>query len=425
MQAGQPITFDGSAADRKIIDVNEITTTGGLSIGGQTNLELKTNGTPAFSIDSNQNATFSGPTLTINADVDIQGTLNTISSTEVAFDDSTLLLNSNKSGTAVDSDPDAGLVVNRGANTNVSFLWNETADQWVSSESLAMSNKKITGVADPTSNQDAATKIYVDNKVSPFLPKDGSVEMTGNLDMNSLNKIVNVLNPENDQDAATKKYVDDANTAMTSYVASQIGGVDLSTCAIKSTVNEFTAEQNISVNSSNPALKITQEGAGSALEVHDKASDTTFFKVDEEGYVTTGGSIFVRPVIPTGDASLEVGSGRTADGNAYIDLIGDTTNTDYALRLIRKAGENGVSELKHKGTGSLTISSEDGAEINTNLNGVTKFQITDSQTIVFNDLNIVGVNAWVDGNPILHAGNLPVTATKDGSDTVYTFNALA
>lgn len=44
--------------------------------------------------------------------------------------------------------------------------------------------------------------------VSGLLPKDGSESMTGELNLGS-SKIINVANPTSDQDAATKKYVDD------------------------------------------------------------------------------------------------------------------------------------------------------------------------------------------------------------------------
>lgn len=44
--------------------------------------------------------------------------------------------------------------------------------------------------------------------VSGLLPKDGSESMTGSLDLGT-HKIINVVNPTGDQDAATKKYVDD------------------------------------------------------------------------------------------------------------------------------------------------------------------------------------------------------------------------
>ena len=79
---------------------------------------------------------------------------------------------------------------------------------------MNMNNKKITNLQTPTNNTDAATKKYVDDKstnppdLSPFIKKDGSLPMTGNLNLNG-NKIVNLEDPASDSDAANKKYVDD------------------------------------------------------------------------------------------------------------------------------------------------------------------------------------------------------------------------
>ena len=256
MQAGQPITFNGSAGTHKIVDLETIETTdAALTIGGQS-LNLNAGGSQAFSIDSSRYATFSGPKLTINGDVDIQGTLNSISSTQVTFDDSTILLNSNKPSdeAAANGDPDAGFEVNRGANTNVSFLWNETNDNWLlTGGPLNMGSLKITSLATPTAATDAATMGYVDDAnaamttfvtdsiatansamttyvdgkfgsvdLSDLLRIDGTVAMTGSLNMGGSQNITGLATPTADDHAATMKYVDDANTAMTTFVTDSI-----------------------------------------------------------------------------------------------------------------------------------------------------------------------------------------------------------
>lgn len=65
-----------------------------------------------------------------------------------------------------------------------------------------------------------------------------------------------------------------------------------------------------------------------------------------------------------GDAELNLGSMRGANGNAFIDLIGDTTYTDYGLRLRRhNTGANANSSLDHRGTGTLSINAPDGGAI--------------------------------------------------------------
>ena len=74
---------------------------------------------------------------------------------------------------------------------------------------LNMGTHKVTGLATPTGNTDAATKQYVDNATrGDYLPTAGGT-MTGDIDMNG-NTIENVKDPVNAQDAANKKYVDDS-----------------------------------------------------------------------------------------------------------------------------------------------------------------------------------------------------------------------
>ena len=62
------------------------------------------------------------------------------------------------------------------------------------------------------SNTDAATKKYVDDNtgspdLSDYLEKDGTVAMTGDLNVGN-NKIKNLSNPTQDNEAVTKDYVD-------------------------------------------------------------------------------------------------------------------------------------------------------------------------------------------------------------------------
>jgi len=53
--------------------------------------------------------------------------------------------------------------------------------------------------------------------------------------------------------------------------------------------------------------------------------------------------------------SLEIGAGRTGDGTSFIDLIGDTTYSDYGARFSRNPGANANTEVVHRGTGDLSL----------------------------------------------------------------------
>jgi hypothetical protein len=64
------------------------------------------------------------------------------------------------------------------------------------------------------------------------------------------------------------------------------------------------------------------------------------------------------------DAVLEIGVGATGNRSSFIDIVADTTYTDYGLRVIRNnTGANATSELKHRGTGALNFTTEEAAPI--------------------------------------------------------------
>ena len=65
--------------------------------------------------------------LSIGGNLDVQGSINSISTTEVNIVDNKVVLNTNVTGTP---SADAGLKVNRGTSADVEVLWNEAADQW-------------------------------------------------------------------------------------------------------------------------------------------------------------------------------------------------------------------------------------------------------------------------------------------------------
>lgn len=65
--------------------------------------------------------------LTVNGDLVVSGTTTTINTETIALADNIIVLNSNATGGATQ---DAGLEVERGDDTNVSFIWDESAGRW-------------------------------------------------------------------------------------------------------------------------------------------------------------------------------------------------------------------------------------------------------------------------------------------------------
>ena len=72
---------------------------------------------------------------------------------------------------------------------------------------LDLNNNKITNVADPTEDDDAINKRYLESATNNFLRRDGSNDAQGEISMNN-NKIVNLSEPTEYDDATTKRYVD-------------------------------------------------------------------------------------------------------------------------------------------------------------------------------------------------------------------------
>jgi hypothetical protein len=116
---------------------------------------------------------------------------------------------------------------------------------------IAMGTAKITGLGDPTSAQDAATKTYVDTADALKLSLTGGT-MSGAIAMGT-NKITGVGNPTLAQDAATKAYTDSILGSATSAAASAAAAATSASNAATSASNASTSEGNASTSADNAA----------------------------------------------------------------------------------------------------------------------------------------------------------------------------
>lgn len=80
--------------------------------------------------------------------------------------------------------------------------------------------------------------------------------------------------------------------------------------------------------------------------------------------------------VGTADALINIGANLTGNRYAYLDLIGDTTYTDYGLRIIRNnTGANTTSALQHRGAGTLFLDAQDGGSIVLATSGVNRLTV--------------------------------------------------
>jgi hypothetical protein len=113
--------------------------------------------------------------------------------------------------------------------------------------------------------------------------------------------------------------------------------------------------------------------------------------LDVTGNVGLSGNIYMGQGFNNGN-SIEVGYGRTGSNFAYIDLIGDTTYSDYGFRMLRgNNGANANSQLSHRGTGAFVLIAEEAAPIAFQTSATERMRI-DSSGLV-----LIGTSATVGG----------------------------
>ena len=148
---------------------------------------------------------------------------------------------------------------------------------------------------------------------------------------------------------------------------------------------------------------------GSNFNIFDETGGYTVANFDTAGSFNLRNSIDIGSGVNL-DNKIQIGAGRTGSNYAYIDLIGDTTYTDYGLRLIRgNTGANATSQLVHRGTGDMYISAQDAAPIYFQTSGATRMYIEAGGTVQMNGVLLVGRNsASTDVNTANDTGSFSV-----------------
>jgi hypothetical protein len=177
------------------------------------------------------------------------------------------------------------------------------------SGALAMGTSKITGMGDPTNAQDAATKTYVDTADALKLNLTGGT-MSGAIAMGT-NKITGLGTPTADTDASTKVYVDGILGSATSAATS-------AAAAAVSASNAATSEGNASTSASN-ALSSANAAAASYDSFDDRylGSKTSDPTLDNDGAALLTGALYFNSV--AGEMRVYNGASWVA---AYVPTAG-------------------------------------------------------------------------------------------------------
>jgi hypothetical protein len=103
--------------------------------------------------------------------------------------------------------------------------------------------------------------------------------------------------------------------------------------------------------------------------------------------------------LSTASAGIEVGGGRTGSGDSYVDLTADTTYVDFGARFIRSSGATGVTKIVTRGTGNLTLETNEAAPITFNTTATERMRIDSSGKVIVGhtDTVVSGPSVTVQG----------------------------
>lgn len=113
--------------------------------------------------------------------------------------------------------------------------------------------------------------------------------------------------------------------------------------------------------------------------------------------------------LATESRRIEIGKGRTGNGYAYIDFIGDATYTDHGLRVMRQnGGANTASTIVHRGTGQLELTAQEAGAVVVKTTNAERLKVDADGRLVHTYLGWSGFPART-GNPTFYGSSASIT----------------
>ena len=208
------------------------------------------------------------------------------------------------------------------------------------SGNLAMGTNKITGLADPTSAQDAATRSFVLAQAGAGLPTSGGT-MTGDIAM-STNKITGLGDPTSAQDASSKNYVDgilgSATSAATSAAAALVSqnaaatsaatattqaGISTTKAGESSTSATSAASSLTSFNAKYLGASATVPSGTAAGQLYFNTTSNTMFVYSGSSWAAAGSAVFFFFSLLFPTISAFAGIGRFFHFSFFLSIFSD------------------------------------------------------------------------------------------------------
>ena len=315
---------------------------------------VKTDAPGNFALDVNGNTRIQG-NQTITGDLVVQGTTTTIDSQNLVVEDNIITINENASGAT-----DAGIMINRTAQDNAVFYWDETVDKFrlattpddgSTRTDFGSTTLAKLQIGEPVADADASTKKYVDDQIATVsgggavtlgTPTDstfGDGAYTGLTSSQTMTDAIDDLNEtmENIRNGTYVKSVsfvaDSTSISLGDTVTLTITTTPAADGNIRYTITWGDGTQTVATSDSTPSHTYN-EASGSPMTVVVKAFDNTattdssgsFAESTRSGYITVASAA---PVVGFNIKSASSGGStitKTDSGNT-VYLENTTTNS--------------------------------------------------------------------------------------------------
>ena len=278
---GDTLTIAGTANEIEVTVGATDTATIGLpsTVSGLTSISATTLTDGTFAVSSGAitgATTVAAQDLTLSGNLTVNGTTTTVSSTNTTIEDKLLELGTGTTGSA---SGDAGIVIERGNDTNVFMGWDESADQF----QLATTSATGSSTGDLTltdANLKAGTVTFASLS-------DGAITITAFVDEDNMASDSATLVPTQQ---SVKAYVD-------SQVVAQDDGIVRATATANSSASTFTIGAIPSVSGRNyfankAVIKVTTAWSGGSVDgfkiTDNESSETTYVTAVQADPTVTG-----------------------------------------------------------------------------------------------------------------------------------------
>jgi hypothetical protein len=401
------VDINGGAIDGTTIGANSaspgtftnISTNGTVSITGTTTGSMDNVAIGAATAASGKFTTIeSSGNVTVGGNLTINGTTTTIESTTLTIEDPLIILAKNNSGGAGNT-YDQGLLFNRGSLSNVSFLWDESADEFVVANTAGE-----TGATAGNVTIDSYASFHAGATTVSDLTANGTINIDGDGTGDNIDGVIIGANlaaagtfTTINGTSLTNSGVVTANGGLTTSgaisiqgdgsTAANIDGITIGgTTPAEGTFTNLTAngeftidgirisDNDISATRSNDNLKLSGSGTG-VVQIN---------SVDINGGSINGTAIGGDVRSNASFTSINANTGLDIDAdNAYLRI-----GTGNDLRL----GHDGTDSLINNYTGNILINTQTGTKTWINSSGLdTDFQVSGD-----NSTNLLYVDASAD-----------------------------